>query len=967
VANPDGVIGARLRTPRVRAMARQRVDALLDGIWDHPITMVVAPAGSGKTTSLALFAERATEPVAWYRADGTDGSVAHLLAHLEAALTGSLEGLTGGWDSLATAAAALERWPGKRAALVIDDLHAIRGTPAEALLERLIDYLPPHFCVAAASRTSPSFDLTRLRLSGNLLEIGADDLRFRTWETEQLFRELYGTPLPPEDLARLTRRMEGWAAGLQLYHLAARSKPATEQRRLIDVVSSRSRLAREYLTRNVLDTLPEELRAFLVDTCVLGVVTPALADRLLCRHDSARVLSELEAMQLFTIPLDDEGTYRYHEVLRSHLEALLTERDGDEATRERHRRGGQLLAESGFVAEALRCYGRSGDWDAVSSLLGASGGGHLSDAHRWLDTMPPAIVEHDPWLLLARARAATSAGRLRDAVAAYQSAERLFGDTQEAERCQRERLDLQTWLDPLAQPAAGWAGSMRAGLRRDPRGTAEKLVASGDPNAFVAGGMLLLVAGDFNSAIDVFQRAIAHPDTDRRALVVARLGLAQATLLGPLDVAADIVDGVEAEAELIGLGLVARQARATLAITSRADMVDEATRVAAMCDSDGDPWGAAIARLMEGFGRLGLGLPAAAALADAADRFHQLDAPVLESNALGALALALAGVNAPEAHATALAAERLAQQVGTLAGRAMAATALALTEPANRHEHLALAAQLAVEGGFRLPPLEIEVPPEPVRLAAVIATVPPMAAAATPCLSLQCFGTFTVHVDGVELDLSALRPRARSALRLLALHAGRPVHKEVLVDALWPGSDPDSGVRNLQVAVSSIRQLLGAAGTKAGEMLARDGDAYRLAVKPEGCDLSRFEVAARTASREHANGSDDEAAAAAEQALALHRGELLAEEGPAEWVVGERDKCRHEAAAMAELLASVELQRGRPAKAAAACERGLRLDRYHDGLWRLLAEAHDAAGDHAAAVRARKGYDDVMRELGVPR
>jgi DNA-binding SARP family transcriptional activator/ribosomal protein S15P/S13E len=950
---PDDVIGARLRTPRVDALVRQRVDELLDGVWQHPITLVVAPAGSGKTTTLAQFASRSPDPVAWYRADSADGSVARLLAHLEAALTAALPGLAGGWASVDDAAVALDHWQGRRAALVIDDLHALRGTPAEALVERLVDYLPPHVRVAAASRTLPSFDLTRLRLNGHLLHIGADDLRFRTWEAEQLFRDVYHLPLAPEDLARLTRRVEGWAAGLQLYHLAARSKPPAEQRRLIDLVSSRSRLAREYLTRNVLDTLPAELRDFLVDTSVLGVVTPGLADRLLGRSDGAKRLRELEQLQLFTIPLDDEGTYRYHEVLRSHLEVLLAERDGDDELRRRHHTAGSLLAEAGFVAEALRCFGRSGDWEAVSALLGGDDQGHLANAHEWLDTMPSSIVEHDPWLLLARARAATAAGHLHEAVTAFQSAEVLFGDTPPGERCQRERLDLQSWLDPMAQSGTGWTGQLRSGLQRDPRGAIDVLVLDGDPASLNAAGILAVLLADFRLAVELVGRAMVHPAATIRHVVVAKLVAAIADLLGPVPDAADLVDDVEATAERLGLGIVARLARATLAVTERTELLDEASRVTALCDADGDPWGAEVARLLEAFGRLRTGEAPVTLLDDAVARARALHSPLLESAALGALALAMGRAHHAETRAVALAAEHLGRQVGSLGARAMAHVALAGIDEGEGPAHLQEATDLAAEGGFRLPgtrALDDGPPDAPVDTAA-------------PALELQVFGPCTVRVAGAELDLSVLRPRARSALRLLALHAPRPVHKEVLAEALWPGGDPEAAVRGLQTAVSSVRQLLAAAGATA--VLVRDGDAYRLAVSTEHHDLRRFDRAVAAAQAARAAGDDREAGRWATAAVALYEGDLLIEEGPAEWAVAERDRCRADASAAAVLAADVALAEGRSGEAAGLCEHGLRIDRFHDGLWRLLADAYEQAGDRAAATRARRSYDEVMRELGV--
>jgi DNA-binding SARP family transcriptional activator len=65
--------------------------------------------------------------------------------------------------------------------------------------------------------------------------------------------------------------------------------------------------------------------------------------------------------------------------------------------------------------------------------------------------------------------------------------------------------------------------------------------------------------------------------------------------------------------------------------------------------------------------------------------------------------------------------------------------------------------------------------------------------------------------------------------------------------------------------------------------------------------------------------------------------------------------------ALAELL----LQRGEAALAARICATGLRIERYHDPLWRLLIAARDQAGDQGAAKAARLSYDKMLAELGV--
>src|SRR5215831_5991927 len=378
----SGVLAAKLRAPRAEALPRERLDDLLSGLWTRRLALVVAPAGSGKTTLLARFAATAGVPVAWYRPETWDGALDVFLGYLEAALTAALGGLPGGWTTVEDAARALQTWPGGRVLLVVDDLHALEGTPAEGALERLIDYAPS-LHLLAASRVHPRFNLPRLRVSNSLLEIGGDDLRFRSWEVERLFRDYYQDPLPPVELATLARRTEGWAAGLQLFHLATRGKAPDERRRVLDGLGGGSRFVREYLTRNVLAELPPDLRGFLVDTCVLQRLSGPICDAFLGRGDSRALLGELERRQVFTHALDDDGHYRYHEVLRSHLESILVQEAGEVAVRDLHLRAGAVLEEAGALAEALHAHCRAEDWPAVERLIGRNGEKLLQGSHVW--------------------------------------------------------------------------------------------------------------------------------------------------------------------------------------------------------------------------------------------------------------------------------------------------------------------------------------------------------------------------------------------------------------------------------------------------------------------------------------------------------------------------------------------------------------------------------------------------------
>ena len=157
---------------------------------------------------------------------------------------------------------------------------------------------------------------------------------------EQLFRAVYAAPLSPEAAAALTRRTGGWAAGLQLFHLATAQLSRAERERAVNELGGRSRLIRSYLARNVLEGLDPERRRFLLLTSTLGVLTGDICDDLLDTSGSAAVLSELEREQFFTTSTDAGLTYHYHQVLQTHLEVLLVDELGGRAARELYSRSG---------------------------------------------------------------------------------------------------------------------------------------------------------------------------------------------------------------------------------------------------------------------------------------------------------------------------------------------------------------------------------------------------------------------------------------------------------------------------------------------------------------------------------------------------------------------------------------------------------------------------------------------------
>ncbi|MEU7430964.1 BTAD domain-containing putative transcriptional regulator [Streptomyces sioyaensis] len=236
-----------------------------------------------------------------------------------------------------------------------------------------------------------------------------------------------------------------------------------------------------------------------------------------------------------------------------------------------------------------------------------------------------------------------------------------------------------------------------------------------------------------------------------------------------------------------------------------------------------------------------------------------------------------------------------------------------------------------------------------------------------PRVAIRCFGGFRMTVGDRVIDWTRVRPRARAAMRLLTMRAGRPVHREALIEALWPDMPPKSATANLHVAVSSLRSLLEPDRDRGKpRLVVRVGDAYLLGLPSDAyLDTLAFQTALTRGEQAKAAGDTASAVQGLRDALAQYHGELLPEDGPAEWLQQDREIYRRQAADAAAELAAAELQAGNLQEAVAAAQKCLAIDRFHDTGWHLLLRAHHRIGAPAAAEQARRRYLATLASLGL--
>jgi DNA-binding SARP family transcriptional activator len=887
-------------------------------------------------------------------------------------------GLAGILDALAG--------PGPAVLVMIDDVHLLEGSDAELALADLLRRLPARMRLLMASRVDLGLDLSRLRVSGQLVEIGPDDLRFRAWEVEELFRDVYREPLIPEDVATLARRTAGWAAYLQLFHLATARKPLAEKRQVLASLANRARLVQEYLTRHVLAELSPDLQDFLIRTSVLRRPTVALCDELLGWEQGSReLLAELERRQLFTDRVDDDS-YRYHTVLLSYLEARLVEAVGPMAARQEHRRAALLLERDGLTEEAAAAFAKAEDWEGVARTMGHPGESAASLGGAWLEALPPTVVETDALLLMARARRSLASGALSDAVATMRLAEEVAASTVVAERCRRERDQIAAWMSPARTGGRDWLSLLRLATQRQPRDAQRAAAALSGPTGRLAEGAAAFLAGDMLTSSRLLRGVPAHPNASPAMTAGAQLlAMVAESLCGrvPDD---DEIDRLRDEVEAAAVPWLDRMARAAMAVADggAGGALDE---IADACQREGDRWGEGVVAFLHGTTCLSLGAPRTASLERAARVFGDLGAGVCEAAAQAYLALSahLAG----DRELAARAAQQARTVAATLevpgaAGGAALAVARVFGDAGELTRARELLEPLGTWGwhrdlGLRSPgpqpappaapssgdPVSAEWtagPPDP----ATTATGEWFAADPGQPVQLRCFGGFSLDVGGRPFDEAAAKPMERALLHLLAARAGEPVHREALMEALWPEAAPDAGLHRLQVAISSLRRLLAVGPAEIAPRLTREGDSYRLALPDDAeCDVLQFEAHLRRAARARSTGSDAVEEEALAAALGVYGGPLLPGDGPADWVVDRRAAFQLAAVDAAARLAYLRLSQGQHRQATEAARVGLSLDRYRDELWRLLIEAADRSGHHAEAGQARRAYAAVLGELGV--
>lgn len=344
------------------------------------VTSIIAPAGYGKTTILRRWYDRARDAgleTAWFSLDETDDDPVTFTRYLVRAISQASPQISDklrnvvdiGLDlnTRATAVAITNALETLSAPVMVfvDDFHFVKADDTLEIISAIINAGTRQLRLVLASRARLPLKLAKLRTTGSLLEVRANDLQFSEAEARAFIAHECPRFNDPVLIDRVIHKTEGWPTGLKLAVLAIRDNPEIAEHHLL---SGSERRLSAYVHEEVISSLPPRLATFVSETALLGEFSAALANQVLDLSDSAKLLDEARKRQVFLFPLTEPGWYRYHSIISDASSEEIAQR-APERKSEIHLKAAAWLDRNGLLERALHQLQMADRPDKMAELL----------------------------------------------------------------------------------------------------------------------------------------------------------------------------------------------------------------------------------------------------------------------------------------------------------------------------------------------------------------------------------------------------------------------------------------------------------------------------------------------------------------------------------------------------------------------------------------------------------------------
>lgn len=396
------MVESNLRIPKrnPKILRRARLLDQLHGNAHRKLTFVCAPAGYGKTTLLADFAEDVDGEIFWYRTTQQDGSLPAFFENIVKAFESKTQGfgedlteaVQGGGQSprfLASALVnAIEEFVGQYSFLVIDDYHIVSDVPEIVeFLEHFLEFLPDQLRVVIGSRSVYGVPTASLYVQEQLALIGSAELAFQPYELQELCSQYYQINLSEEQTDRIIKESEGWIVAILL---ALRSESSTIE--IPKILGAREHIYR-FLANEVVSALSPNLHEFMFATSIVEEFTSSFANHLLEINNSEDIIQELKELNLFLSDTEsgDEPIYRYHQLFSDFLKGHLGEKFGDRF-QAFHLRAASWYEQGGEPEKTVFHYLEANQYEKAAAVIDQNAhqfylSGHINVLRNWYQSL----------------------------------------------------------------------------------------------------------------------------------------------------------------------------------------------------------------------------------------------------------------------------------------------------------------------------------------------------------------------------------------------------------------------------------------------------------------------------------------------------------------------------------------------------------------------------------------------------
>lgn len=413
------ILKSKLEIPNAqsRLLSRKHLTDILNQAFEYKTTLVSAPAGYGKTSTISEWARERADQVTWISLDKADNDPIRFYGYIKAAFKKLFSGLDDIEENISPYSStpiqivlgellnALEVRD-STFFIVFEDYHCITDNAIHELLSFLIRYLPKGIHLIISTRHDPPIYLARSRIQNQLKEIHQSDLSFSKAEIGTFLNGIIGLDLSESDIIKITEKTEGWAAGVQILALALTN---CENRSdfIADFSGSHSYIM-NYMVTEVLYRQSTDIKRFLLQTSVLEHISGDLCDAVTQRKDSLSILEQLAGDNQFIVKLDNQRqSYRYHQLFIDVLRNML-KKEMPLQIPEIYQRAGQWYEKNNYLNEAINCAYKIGNISWAIKLIESYAKvvlrmGERTTVRKWMEKLTDQTIRSRPVLCLLSA------------------------------------------------------------------------------------------------------------------------------------------------------------------------------------------------------------------------------------------------------------------------------------------------------------------------------------------------------------------------------------------------------------------------------------------------------------------------------------------------------------------------------------------------------------------------------------